>query len=48
MFHEAGAYTGRNLPAMIEVAREAQTVIGGTFTSQSIIAGSIDWEPATR
>ena len=45
MFHEMGVETGLSLPAIIDAAREAQTVLGRKLTSHSIIAGPIDWTP---
>jgi hydroxymethylglutaryl-CoA lyase len=45
MFHEMGVDTGLSLPAVIEAAREAQSVLGRKLTSHSIIAGPIDWTP---
>jgi hydroxymethylglutaryl-CoA lyase len=45
MFHEMGVDTGLSLPAVIEAARAAQTVLGRKLTSHSIIAGPIDWSP---
>jgi hydroxymethylglutaryl-CoA lyase len=45
MFHEMGVETGLSLPAVIDAAREAQSVLGRKLTSHSIIAGPIDWAP---
>jgi hydroxymethylglutaryl-CoA lyase len=45
MFHEMGVETGLSLPKIIEAARMAQSVLGRTLTSHSIIAGPIDWTP---
>jgi hydroxymethylglutaryl-CoA lyase len=45
MFEEMGVSTGVSLPAIIDAAQEAQTVLGRTLTSHSIIAGPIDWKP---
>jgi hydroxymethylglutaryl-CoA lyase len=45
MFHEMGVHTGLSLPALIDAARQAQSVLGRTLTSHSIIAGPIDWAP---
>jgi hydroxymethylglutaryl-CoA lyase len=47
MFHEMGIDTGVSLPAVIEAARQAQSVLGRKLTSHSIIAGPIDWTPRT-
>jgi hydroxymethylglutaryl-CoA lyase len=43
MFAEMGVATGVDLPAIIDAARTAQTVLGRKLTSHSIIAGPIDW-----
>lgn len=43
MFEEMGVATGVSLPAMIDAARAAQTVLGRKLTSHSIIAGPINW-----
>jgi hydroxymethylglutaryl-CoA lyase len=40
-----GVNTGLSLPCVIEVAREAQSVLGRKLTSHSIIAGPINWTP---
>jgi hydroxymethylglutaryl-CoA lyase len=45
MFEEMGVSTGVSLPALIEAARAAQTVLGRKLTSHSIIAGPINWTP---
>ena len=37
--------TGCRLPAIIDAARAAQSVLGRKLTSHSIIAGPIDWKP---
>jgi hydroxymethylglutaryl-CoA lyase len=34
-----------SLPAMIDAARAAQSVLGRKLTSHSIVAGPIDWKP---
>lgn len=44
MFHEMGVETGIDLNAVIDAAREAQTVLGRTLTSHSLVAGPITWE----
>lgn len=46
MFHEMGVDTGLDLPALIEAARDAQTTLGRTLTSHSIIAGPVLWAGA--
>jgi hydroxymethylglutaryl-CoA lyase len=45
MFEEMGVSTGVSLPAIIDAARAAQSVLGRKLTSHSIIAGPIDWKP---
>jgi DNA-binding transcriptional MerR regulator len=45
MFEEMGVSTGVSLPALIDAARAAQTVLGRKLTSHSLIAGPIDWAP---
>jgi hydroxymethylglutaryl-CoA lyase len=45
MFEEMGVSTGVSLPALIDAARAAQTVLGRKLTSHSIVAGPIDWAP---
>ena len=45
MFEEMGVSTGVSLPAMIDAARAAQSVLGRKLTSHSIVAGPIDWMP---
>lgn len=47
MFHEMDVETGVDLPAVIEAARAAQTVLGRPLTSHSLIAGPIDWHLQT-
>jgi hydroxymethylglutaryl-CoA lyase len=47
MFHEMGVDTGLDLPAVIGAARQAQTVLGRTLTSHSIVAGPVDWHART-
>jgi len=46
MFHEMGVETGLDLPAVIEAAREAQSVLGRRLTSHSLVAGPVHWHPA--
>jgi hydroxymethylglutaryl-CoA lyase len=43
MFHEMGVDTGTDLPALIEAARAAQSVLGRRLTSHSIVAGPVVW-----
>jgi hydroxymethylglutaryl-CoA lyase len=45
MFQEMDVSTGVSLPAIINVARAAQSVLGRKLTSHSIVAGPIDWAP---
>jgi hydroxymethylglutaryl-CoA lyase len=45
MFEEMGVSTGVSLPALIDAARAAQSVLGRKLTSHSIVAGPIDWAP---
>ena len=44
MFEEMGVSTGVSLPAMIDAARAAQSVLGRKLTSHSIVAGPIEWK----
>ena len=44
MFHEMGIHTGLDLGAVIAAAREAQSTLGRTLTSHSIVAGPVLWE----
>ena len=46
MFHEMGVETGLDLPAVIEAAREAQSVLGRKLTSHSLVAGPVRWHAA--
>jgi len=46
MFHEMGVETGLDLGAVIEAAREAQSVLGRKLTSHSLVAGPVHWHPA--
>jgi hydroxymethylglutaryl-CoA lyase len=49
MFHEMGAETGVDLPAVIEAARAAESVLGRKLTSHSIVAGPVTWAvPVSR
>lgn len=43
MFHEMGVTTGVDVPAVIEAARDAQTVLGRKLTSHSLVAGPVIW-----
>lgn len=48
MFHEIGVSTGVSLPAVIEAARAAQTVLGRKLTSHCIVAGPVDWKQTSQ
>lgn len=43
MFAEMGVETGVDLLALIDAAREAQSVLGHTLTSHSLVAGPVVW-----
>lgn len=43
MFHEMGIHTGLDLPKIIEAATQAQSTLGRTLTSHSIVAGPVLW-----
>jgi hydroxymethylglutaryl-CoA lyase len=45
MFHEMGVDTGVDLEQLIDVAREAQRVLGRKLTSHSLVAGPVLWAP---
>jgi hydroxymethylglutaryl-CoA lyase len=45
MFHEMGVETGLDLGAVIEAAREAQSVLDRRLTSHSLVAGPVYWHP---
>lgn len=45
MFHEMGVDTGLDLGQVIAAAAEAQTILGRTLTSHSLIAGPVVWDP---
>jgi len=45
MFHEMGVDTNVDLERLIEVAQDAQRVLGRKLTSHSIIAGPVQWLP---
>lgn len=47
MFHEMGVETGVDLPALIDAARLAQSTLGRTLTSHSIVAGPVVWNDAS-
>jgi hydroxymethylglutaryl-CoA lyase len=43
MFHEMGVETGIDLPALLEVARDAQAHLGRPLGSHTLVAGPVDW-----
>lgn len=43
MLHEMGVETGVDLPALIDAARAAQSILGRPLTSHSIVAGPVVW-----
>jgi hydroxymethylglutaryl-CoA lyase len=43
MFHEMGVQTGIDLPALVDVARDAQHVLGRRLTSHVLVAGPVVW-----
>jgi hydroxymethylglutaryl-CoA lyase len=45
MFYEMGVETGLDLDAIIEAARDAQSVLGRKLTSHSLVAGPVHWNP---
>lgn len=46
MFHEMGVDTGVDLAALIGAAGQAQSVLGRTLTSHSLVAGPVVWNDA--
>ncbi|WP_190813240.1 hydroxymethylglutaryl-CoA lyase [Saccharopolyspora pogona] len=46
MFHEMGVGTGLDLGRIIEAALDAQTTLGRTLSSHSIVAGPVTWSPS--
>jgi hydroxymethylglutaryl-CoA lyase len=44
MLHEMGHPTGIDLPALLDCAREAQTVLGRPLGSHLLTAGPVDWQ----
>jgi hydroxymethylglutaryl-CoA lyase len=47
MFHEMGVSTGVDLPRLIDVAKDAQRILGRKLTSHSLVAGPVIWAPTT-
>jgi hydroxymethylglutaryl-CoA lyase len=47
MLHEMGIQTGIDLAALIACARRAQQVLGRPLGSHTLVAGAVDWAPAT-
>ncbi len=45
MLHEMGYSTGIDLPALIACARRAQTILGRTLGSHTLVAGPVEWNP---
>jgi hydroxymethylglutaryl-CoA lyase len=48
MLHEMGFETGIDLEALVEAARSAQKVLGRTLGSHVLLAGPVEWNPASR
>jgi hydroxymethylglutaryl-CoA lyase len=46
MLHEMGVQTGIDLEALIEVARQAERILGQVLPGQVMKAGAVDWHPA--
>jgi len=44
MLHEMGHQTGIDLEALLECAREAQSVLGRRLGSHLLSAGPVDWQ----
>jgi hydroxymethylglutaryl-CoA lyase len=44
MFHEMGVETGIDLHALVDVARDAQHVLGRPLTSHVLVAGPVVWD----
>jgi hydroxymethylglutaryl-CoA lyase len=44
MFHEMGVETGIDLEALIEAARDVQTILDRRLTSHVLVAGPVSWE----
>ena len=48
MLHEMGIETGIDLPALLAAAAEVQRVLGRRLGSHTLVAGPVDWQPATE
>jgi hydroxymethylglutaryl-CoA lyase len=44
MFHEMGVDTGIDLPALLEAARDVQSVLGRRLGSHLLVAGPVRWD----
>jgi hydroxymethylglutaryl-CoA lyase len=44
MFHEMGVETGIDIPALLEAARDVQSVLGRRLGSHLLVAGPVRWE----
>lgn len=47
MLHEMGVETGLDLGLIIQAALDAQATLGRKLTSHSIVAGPVNWSPAS-
>jgi hydroxymethylglutaryl-CoA lyase len=47
MLHEMGIATGVDLGALLDTARGVQALLGRPLGSHTVVAGAIDWHPAT-
>jgi hydroxymethylglutaryl-CoA lyase len=47
MLHEMGIETGVDLPALLEATRAVQRVLGRPLASRTLVAGPVDWAPAS-
>lgn len=47
MLHEMGVETGLDLELIIQAALDAQATLGRKLTSHSIVAGPVNWSPAS-
>jgi hydroxymethylglutaryl-CoA lyase len=48
MLHEMGVATGVDLDALLETAREIQSLLGRPLGSHTLVAGPIDWQHPER
>jgi hydroxymethylglutaryl-CoA lyase len=46
MLHEMGISTGVDLPALLEVSRSVQDVLGRPLGSHLLLAGPVEWQPS--